>query len=202
MTMLCQVAIPEGIEPGGMFIANTPDGQQVQITCPENLGPGQLVAFNYTPLAAPTATVVGQPVLAGGCNRTRDFAVASSTLDAPPMYVMESVEDREFRQDKQSSELGWIMYFVGWILCCCCGPFGPVFWFGVACIHWSKPRDQREALRQERTVAMCSLATGVVWLVLVVAFLMVVLSSPREPEDKVQGESSGKGDQHYSGQGG
>lgn len=190
----CQVAIPDGVEPGGMFIANTPDGQQVQITAPPGSGPGQLVTFNYMPIGAPPATVVGQPLgQAGGGGYGGGYGGGGGfndeyNMDAPPMWSMETREEAQRRQDKISSEVGWVMYFVGWALCCCCGPIGPVFWLGVACVHWAKPKEQRDALRQERTVAVTSLATSIFCIFVTMILVVMVMLSDSDKSEAGQGE--------------
>lgn len=54
-----QVTVPAGIGPGDAFTIGTPDGQQMQVTCPPNSGAGQVLAISVP--AAPvvvTATVV------------------------------------------------------------------------------------------------------------------------------------------------
>ncbi|CAE7784409.1 unnamed protein product, partial [Symbiodinium pilosum] len=45
-----QVEVPEGIGPGANFNVSTPDGQVLQLTCPDEVGPGMLVSFSYYPL--------------------------------------------------------------------------------------------------------------------------------------------------------
>jgi len=49
-----QVAVPDGVAPGQAFAVTTPDGQVLQLTCPDECGPGSPVMFSYIPLAAPT----------------------------------------------------------------------------------------------------------------------------------------------------
>lgn len=190
----CQVAIPDGVHPGGMFIANTPDGQQVQITAPPGSGPGQLVTFNYTPIgAAATVTVVGQPLGGAGGGGYGGGAYNDDYLDVPGMYTMETPDEQRRRRDKTLSEVGWVMYFVGWALCCCCGPIGPVFWLGVACVHWAKPKEERDALRQERTVAVTSLATSIFAILVSVILIIMVMASDVGQEENAGGEQPAEG---------
>eukprot|EP00929_Paragymnodinium_shiwhaense_P003599 TRINITY_DN1041_c0_g1_i1.p2 TRINITY_DN1041_c0_g1~~TRINITY_DN1041_c0_g1_i1.p2 ORF type:complete len:212 (-),score=42.56 TRINITY_DN1041_c0_g1_i1:370-1005(-) len=197
----CQVAIPEGVNPGGQFIANTPDGQQVQITAPSDSAPGQLVAFNYMPVGMAPPTVVGQPVGAaggyggyGGGGGGYGYG-GDDYMDAPPLYAMETADEARRRQDKVGSEVGWIMYFIGWALCCCCGPIGPIFWLGVACMHWAKPKEQRELLRQERAVAVTSLATSVLCIFMTLVFMMMLTlsSGGRDTEPGYEGQQTTEG---------
>jgi len=47
-----QVAVPDGVAVGQNFNVSTPDGQVIAITCPDGVGPGGLVTFQYIPLTA------------------------------------------------------------------------------------------------------------------------------------------------------
>merc|ERR1712113_1147024 len=77
------------------------------------------------------------------------------------------------RMDTQASSQGWFMYIVGWCLCCCCGPVGPILWFAVAGVFLCRPSWQRDHLRRERSVAMVSLTTGVI---VTIMFFMAAVS--------------------------
>mmetsp|Transcript_15387 Transcript_15387/g.30324 ORF Transcript_15387/g.30324 Transcript_15387/m.30324 type:complete len:171 (-) Transcript_15387:156-668(-) len=44
-----QVAVPDGVAPGGLFNVTTPDGQILQLTCPDGVGPGSPIQFAYVP---------------------------------------------------------------------------------------------------------------------------------------------------------
>mmetsp|Transcript_98017 Transcript_98017/g.274402 ORF Transcript_98017/g.274402 Transcript_98017/m.274402 type:complete len:174 (+) Transcript_98017:84-605(+) len=48
-----QVLVPDGVAPGGNFVVTTPDGQMLQLTCPEGSAPGTAIQFAYIPLAPP-----------------------------------------------------------------------------------------------------------------------------------------------------
>lgn len=154
----CQVQIPPDLEPGAMFIAQTPDGQSLQITVPEGASPGSLVTFFYAPIQADiTPTVVGQPVMYG------------SSL---PMTVIDAAQ----QQDNVSSQLAWIMYFAGCLLCICC-PWGcaPIFWCVIACMHYAKPKELRDRLHQERLVARISAVTAMISTIIIVIIIGVVV---------------------------
>eukprot|EP00747_Dinoflagellata_sp_TGD_P169814 gnl/TRDRNA2_/TRDRNA2_199779_c0_seq1.p1 gnl/TRDRNA2_/TRDRNA2_199779_c0~~gnl/TRDRNA2_/TRDRNA2_199779_c0_seq1.p1 ORF type:complete len:243 (+),score=29.07 gnl/TRDRNA2_/TRDRNA2_199779_c0_seq1:105-731(+) len=159
----CQVQIPQGVEPGGKFIATTPDGQQVEVTCPPGVNVGDSVTFGYMP-RAPAATVVGQPV---------GMPYGGGMGGMYGMEYMESEEERRYRQDQTGASMGWIMYLYGWALCCCCGPIGIIFWYMVACLHWCKPKEQRQHLQQERSVALVSLYTGVFCSIITISVVIV-----------------------------
>lgn len=191
--MLCPVTIPEGLREGQTFIALTPDGQQMQVVVPEGSRGGTQVTFSYLPVGMPPATVVGQPVGCGGNSAGNLHSgpygerYGYPTVDnfhmlvAPPLNAMEMQEEVDRRQDKRTSEFGWIMYFIGWGLCCCCGPVGPILWLGVACMHWSKPKEQRAVLQQERAVAITSLTTAFLCFVLIALMLIMYVSSEQTP---------------------
>lgn len=158
-----QVQVPDGLGPGEHFIVGTPDGQTVQLTVPEGVGGGQAVTFFYTPLPAQPATVIGQPI---GVGYGDGFAG-----HMPPVEV-----DMQVEQDRVAGQIGWMMYLMGWCVCCFC-PFGcgPIFWLAIACMHYSKPSHVRRQRRQEAVVAAVALATSVVSIALIILFLVFVL---------------------------
>nr|ABI14340.1 unknown [Pfiesteria piscicida] len=45
-----QVAVPDGVGPGGAFAVTTPDGQVLQLTCPDGVLAGGAIQFSYIPI--------------------------------------------------------------------------------------------------------------------------------------------------------
>ncbi|CAL1130491.1 unnamed protein product [Cladocopium goreaui] len=45
-----QVEVPEGVGPGLNFNVSTPDGQVLQLTCPDGIFAGMMVSFSYFPV--------------------------------------------------------------------------------------------------------------------------------------------------------
>eukprot|EP00927_Polykrikos_kofoidii_P068856 TRINITY_DN6419_c1_g3_i1.p1 TRINITY_DN6419_c1_g3~~TRINITY_DN6419_c1_g3_i1.p1 ORF type:complete len:128 (-),score=20.00 TRINITY_DN6419_c1_g3_i1:79-462(-) len=80
------------------------------------------------------------------------------------------------RDDEEAAQMGWIIYGIGCALCWCCGPVGPIFWYAVACVHYCKPKAQRERLQNERTVAIVSLVTAVVSTLLVIGVIVLFVA--------------------------
>lgn len=168
------IVVPSGLRPGDQWNINTPDGQQLTIRCPEGAVGGQTVAINYQPRnLGPGPTVIGAPVgiPAGG--------PAMGTLVHYPEYM-----DHVQQADQSSAQNAWLAYGIGWALCCCCGPIGPIFWFSIACMHYLKPKEQRDMMQAEKQVATVSCVTGLMCTVLAVIFLLLIMASPLEPEFK------------------
>mmetsp|Transcript_46032 Transcript_46032/g.84402 ORF Transcript_46032/g.84402 Transcript_46032/m.84402 type:complete len:194 (+) Transcript_46032:73-654(+) len=133
--------------------------------------------------------VVGQPVLQG------------TPMQPPVMMGMSPLTPEEQhqhnmrQQDDTGTILGWALYITGWFVCCCCGPFGPVFWLGIAAIHYCKPKEQRDQLPQEKIVAVVSMVTGIfcsVVIITVIILLVVLRDSDSEDDGS---SSSDRGDQ-------
>mmetsp|Transcript_141022 Transcript_141022/g.351713 ORF Transcript_141022/g.351713 Transcript_141022/m.351713 type:complete len:233 (-) Transcript_141022:244-942(-) len=78
--------------------------------------------------------------------------------------------------DSQNAGMGWIIYAVGWFVCCCCGPCGPIFWFAVGCMHFCKPKEQRDRLPQEKVVAQVSICTGVCCTIVTVLAIIAYIA--------------------------
>lgn len=112
--------------------------------------------------------VVGQPIAAG----------YGGQYVPQPMHV-------EATGDQQAAQKGWLLYMGGCILCCFCGPIGPFFWFGVACMHFCKPKEVRQMLQQQRVVAIVSLITAIVTTVLCIAWIMVIIMLVSQSANKI-----------------
>mmetsp|Transcript_23947 Transcript_23947/g.55284 ORF Transcript_23947/g.55284 Transcript_23947/m.55284 type:complete len:190 (-) Transcript_23947:84-653(-) len=114
--------------------------------------------------------VVGQPVLQG------------TPMQPPVMMGMSALTPEEQhqhnmrQQDDTGTILGWALYITGWFVCCCCGPFGPVFWLGIAAIHYCKPKEQRDQLPQEKIVAVVSMVTGIFCSMVLIAVIVLLVA--------------------------
>jgi len=118
----------------------------------------------------------GQPVMgvvAGNPQGVAPGTVVGSPMGAP--YPGSPYHQQPVNPDQRGAQIGWVAYFVGWLLCCCCGPVGPIFWFGVACMYYSKPKEQRDQLYQERQVAQVSLVTGCCCCIIVLAIIVAIV---------------------------
>ena len=127
------------------------------------------------PRVAPEAPVQGQvqgqvPVVQSTVVRG---AVVQGTVVGQPMawedrwgYPVQQVMLESSPQDVQSAQSGWLLYGLGWILCCCFGPVGPIFWLVVGCRFYCKPEEERKQLPQEGKVAQVSLWTALLTLFL------------------------------------
>eukprot|EP00403_Amphidinium_massartii_P011596 CAMPEP_0178413064 /NCGR_PEP_ID=MMETSP0689_2-20121128/22337_1 /TAXON_ID=160604 /ORGANISM="Amphidinium massartii, Strain CS-259" /LENGTH=188 /DNA_ID=CAMNT_0020034329 /DNA_START=48 /DNA_END=611 /DNA_ORIENTATION=- len=128
--------------------------------------------------------VVGQPVIQG------------TPMTAPAMIGMTALSPEEQhahqmrQQDDTGTILGWALYITGWFVCCCCGPFGPVFWLGIAAIHYCKPKEQRDQLPQERTVATVSMITGIFCTFVTIAVICLVLFMGDSSDDSSSSNNS------------
>jgi len=182
-----QVQAPKGLAPGETFTVTAPDGQQLDIPLPVDAEPGSTITISYTPICSATApTVVGMPVgMSMGMPGISPLGAAALEYAA----VMDL--DAE-RQDRQHSEIGWVLYCVGWALCLCCGPVGPIFWFGVACMHWCRPKAERQRLPRERAMAVVALCTGAfgtaIALLLSVALTAHMVRGPRGHDEYSDGD--------------
>jgi len=182
-----QVQAPKGLAPGETFTVTAPDGQQLEILVPADAEPGATITVSYTPLCPAMApTVVGMPV-----GMSMGMPGISPLGHAALEYAAVMELDTE-RQDRQHSEIGWVLYCVGWALCLCCGPVGPIFWFGVACMHWCRPKAERERLPRERAMAVVSLCTGAFGTA--IAFLLSMALTAH----MVRGPSHERGQGEYS----
>ena len=110
-------------------------------------------------------TVVGQPV---AWQDRWGYPVGQSQ---PPMQ-----QDMSARpEDIQGAQSGWLLYSIGWVLCCCCGPVGPIFWLAVAGRHFCKPAEERKQLPNESQVANVSLITAAVTVLLNVLLMTMLM---------------------------
>lgn len=191
-TLQCQVQVPKSVQPGETFTASTPDGQQLNVAVPSDAEPGATISFSYVPLVtasaglgpAPAATVVGMPIgmTPLGMHALPQLAAHPGIHGLPPLGSLAAleyatmVEGEHERKDRQHSEIGWVLYCVGWGLCLCCGPIGPVFWFGVACMHWCRPKVERDRLPREHAMATVSLCTGAFGIAVALLLLIVAVT--------------------------
>mmetsp|Transcript_64160 Transcript_64160/g.142671 ORF Transcript_64160/g.142671 Transcript_64160/m.142671 type:complete len:154 (-) Transcript_64160:256-717(-) len=118
------------------------------------------------------ATVVGQP--AG--QPVVGQPIGTSPYGGPQYYQQGPQAYYAPNADVAAANNGWMLYGIGWFLCCCFGPVGPIFWLVVACMHFCKPEEQRKMLPEERQVACCSLWTGVISIVIEVALVVFILA--------------------------
>merc|ERR1719237_1701182 len=108
-------------------------------------------------------------------------------INMGPLAALElaaSMEPDIDRQDRQQSELGWVLYCAGWALCICCGPVGPAFWFGVACRHWCRPKIVRDQLPREHAVAVVALSTAVIGIIIVLMLAVGFLAAKHKHESE------------------
>lgn len=179
----CQVEVPKGTEPGESFSATTPDGQQISVTVPAGTEPGSTLSVSYVPTSpAPAPTVVGTPIgmaalgMGGMPLHLSGARIPGGPLSSAALEYGVIVEGDMERQDRQYSEIGWVLYCAGWALCLCCGPVGPVFWFGVACMHWCRPQAERARYPRERAMASVALCTGALATAMVVLITLTMAS--------------------------
>jgi len=58
-----QVTVPQGVQPGQMFMVQAPNGQQVQVQVPQGVMPGMAIQVNLpAPVAAVTPMAIGVPM--------------------------------------------------------------------------------------------------------------------------------------------
>eukprot|EP00438_Fugacium_kawagutii_P028699 Skav229173 [mRNA] locus=scaffold1004:40125:45717:+ [translate_table: standard] len=146
------------------------------------------------------ATVVGQPVgQAVGCPQPgfqQQAVYGQQPMQVPYGYVQQPYGAYNVQTPDQSgAQMGWMLYGIGWVLCCCFGPVGPVFWFAVACMHYCKPKEARENMPLEGQVACVSLGTAIattIVTVIIIALLIVFWAQIVASAD----------DSYYSGYGG
>lgn len=119
------------------------------------------------------ATVVGQPVGQATYPQVPYQAQGHPIGQPGPVYGGPYVQT----PDQAGAQQGWLLYGIGWVLCCCFGPVGPVFWFVVACMHYCKPKEVRQNLPQEAQIACVSLWTAIVTTILTVALLILIIVS-------------------------
>lgn len=81
--------------------------------------------------------------------------------------------DYQRRQDANNAGIGWVIYGVGWFVCLCCGPCGPIFWFVIACMHYCKPKEVQDQNPQEKVVAQVSLCTAICCTIVTVFMLIL-----------------------------
>lgn len=186
-TFECRVQVPKALVPGDTFMASTPDGQEIEVTVPPGTEPGASISFSYNHAPSPSPTVVGMPIgmqmhgLPGVHPGLRVLDPALHGLHGlPPLAALEYasvLEGENERQDRKHSEIGWVLYCMGWALCCCCGPIGPVFWFAIACMHWCRPATERERLPREHAMATVSLWTGAFGVTMSLLLFLAVASN-------------------------
>lgn len=168
-TATMNIVVPQGLQPGDQWNITTPDGQQLTIRCPEGASGGQTVSINYQPRnLGPGPTVIGAPV---------GIPVGN------PMYGGAWDPDGQrtavVQMDQSAANNAWVAYCIGWALCCCCGPVGPIFWFAIACMHFVKPKEQRDLMQAEKQVATVSLTTGLMCTIVPLIFILIIVSQPR-----------------------
>lgn len=166
-----QVNVPPGLSPGAQFNATTPDGQQMLITVPEGVRPGDPISFAYVPIApAPcTATVIGTPVMGQQAVWNTHGQVGYNEYQG---YGGRPYDEA----DMHAGQTGWMCYICAWLSCCCCPPLGLCIWYVVACMHYSKPKAERERRVQEGLVAKVSLLTAIVVSLLGVVLMVLVVT--------------------------
>lgn len=119
------------------------------------------------------ATVVGQPVGQAGYPQPVAFQgqamYGQQAPYAPYAYAA--------TPDQSGAQMSWMLYGIGWVLCCCFGPVGPIFWFAVACMHYCKPKEVRQNLPLESQVACVSLGTAIATTVLTVVIIALIITA-------------------------
>uniref|UniRef100_A0A7S1FEW1 Uncharacterized protein n=1 Tax=Noctiluca scintillans TaxID=2966 RepID=A0A7S1FEW1_NOCSC len=171
----CEVRIPDNVLPGQKFIATTPDGQAMEVEVPFGATSGSQISFFYTPLGncetnEPLPTVVGQPVIG-------QVVMGGSGGISP---------DSTIGGDQEAASMGWVLYAIGWFMCCCCGPVGLIFWAAVPCMFICKSKTEQRNHPKEKVVAMVNCITCAVCTVLGVLVLVyiIVLMATGSVEDE------------------
>jgi len=116
-------------------------------------------------------TVVGQPV---AWEDRWGYPVGQSRPMPPMQQDMMARPSRP--EDIQGAQSGWLLYSIGWLLCCCFGPVGPCFWFAVAGKHYCKPVEERKQLPNEGQVALVSLLTAIFTTALNIIMMTMLLN--------------------------
>ena len=128
------------------------------------------------------ATVVGQPVGQAGYQPGYYQQQPGYQYQGQPVYGQQPPSAYNGygayspTPDQSGAQMGWMLYGIGWVLCCCFGPVGPIFWFVVACMHFCKPKEDRANLPMEGQVACVSLGTAIVTTVLTVIVIILLIS--------------------------
>jgi len=208
-TLTCEIEVPKGKSPGETFVASTPDGQQFDVTVPPGVDPGSTISFSYTPaapMATATPTVVGTPIGMSGPGMHQGLPPHLMSMPAAVGSLEYGVaENEQEKQDRQQSEIGWGLYCVGWGLCLCgCGPVGPIFWFGVACRHYARPKEERAQLPREQAMATVSLFTGAVGtaIIMLLAVAMATHAVKHDRHFEYNDDEGSSNRNYYSNRGG
>lgn len=103
----------------------------------------------------------------------------------PPMPPVQ--QDMVARpEDIEGAQSGWLLYSIGWLLCCCVGPLGPIFWLVVACRYYRKHEEERKQLPKQHRVASISLVTAIVTVaVICLSFVMLIVLAGSPDERRV-----------------
>jgi len=154
-----EAVIPKGVQAGQTFKVTCPDGQSVDVLVPVGFVQGDTIPVEYVPITRATPVVMGVPIV----------------HDVHDLYALEEATRLRNDGQEQSWSLGWIMYGLGWCVCCVIGPFGPIFWLCAWVMHRLRPKAERERFPRERYVANLSCCTAVSALLVHMMFAMIVV---------------------------
>uniref|UniRef100_A0A7S1AT21 Uncharacterized protein n=1 Tax=Noctiluca scintillans TaxID=2966 RepID=A0A7S1AT21_NOCSC len=176
----CEVRVPEHVLPGESFVARTPDGQQMEVHVPIGSVWSPTISFQYVPIHVQCAESMPPPPGSGG------LVLSSSAATPPPEMVGTPVvgkvikggarvADKEAAQDHDAVRKAWMLYGVGWCMCCCFGPLSLIFWYAVPILFLLKSETERRRQTEERVVAVVSAVTaGVCTIVTMIMFLVII----------------------------
>eukprot|EP00435_Cladocopium_sp_Y103_P020626 s198_g5.t1 len=122
------------------------------------------------------ATVVGQPIGQAGYPQPVQAFQGQAMYGQHAPYAPYNAYAAP-SPDQSGAQMSWMLYGIGWVLCCCFGPVGPIFWFAVACMHYCKPKEVRQNLPLESQVACVSLGTAIATTVLTVVIIALIITA-------------------------